>query len=408
MDESLILAPVSPELVSAPAQAAWRDYLAVIDSARAQLLNSRWARSRQFQTQAMYFISLLQQFGFNTYLGPRQAFPTFYQHLMFTPVEHAWGAPCPDFRYHWTAIDGARTYRIWGQRGSTLWLNIQAQRGWYGDENVNIGSWDVDDFTLGPDGSYEIIASATPQRGNWMKLDPTAAYTCVLVRDIWDDWDDARGATIRIECLDARPEDALFHDEAGYCARLGKIAKQTQASVDFFLGTLDAIFDEVGFNRFRLLQTRSGEHAGSPRAAYIHLCYDIRPDEALIVECALPETPYWSLHICDWLQQTTDYRFHHTSLNGRQAHIGPGKIVRLVICAKDPGVRNWLDTCGQLQGIALWRYYLANDPVVPSVRKVPLAELKSRLPPDTPMTTPAERRAMIEWRRRKIGNRFNV
>src|ERR1700722_8243537 len=97
-----LLSLASVPQVSARSQTAWLDYLAVIDSARAKLLNSRWARSREFQTQAMYFISLLQQFGFNTYLGPRQAFPAFYQHLMFTPVEHAWGAPCPDFRYHWT------------------------------------------------------------------------------------------------------------------------------------------------------------------------------------------------------------------------------------------------------------------------------------------------------------------
>jgi hypothetical protein len=403
-----LLSLASVPQVSARSQTAWLDYLAIIDSSRAKLLNSRWARSREFQTQAMYFISLLQQFGFNTYLGPRQAFPAFYQHLMFTPVEHAWGAPCPDFRYHWTAIDGARTYRIWGQRGNTLWLNIQAQRGWYGDENVNIGSWDVDDFTLEADGSYQIIASPTPQRGNWIKLDPTAPYTCLLVRDIWDDWNDPRGATVHIESLAPRPEDSLFHSEAEYCERLTKIARQTQVSVDFFLGTLDAVFDEVGFNRFRLLETRHGEHAGSPRAAYMHLCYDIRPDEALIVECALPETPYWSLHICDWLQQTTDYRFHHTSLNGRQAYVGPDKVARLVISARDPGVRNWLDTCGQLQGIALWRYYLADNPVVPSVRKVPLAEVQSRMPADTPLTTAAERQAIIDWRRRKIGARFNV
>jgi hypothetical protein len=407
MQDTMTLAAV-PDIVSAKAQAAWRDYLAVIDAARAQLLNSRWSRSPGFQTQAMQFISLLQQFGFNTYLGPRPAFPSFYQHLMFTPVEHAWGAPCPDFRYHWTVVDGARTYRIWGRRGNTLWLNIQAQRGWYGDENSNVGSWDVDDFELAADGSFEIIASPNPQPGNWIKLDPTAPYTCMLVRDIWDDWDDPRGATIHIECLDPPPAGGLFHDEDEFCRRLGKIGRQTQVSVDFFLGTLDAIFDEVGFNRFRPLLTRGGEHAGSPSATYIHLCYDIRPDEALIVECALPQTPYWSLHMCDWLQQTTDYRFHHTSLNGRQAHVGPDKVARLVICAQDPGVRNWLDTCGQQQGIALWRYYLADQLIVPTTRKVPLAQLRSHLPADTALTTADQRRALLAWRQRRIGERFNV
>ncbi len=406
MSHTLSLASVPA--VSTQAQSAWLSYLAEIDAARAKLLNSSWAASEGFQTQAMYYVSMLQQFGFNTYLGPRPAFPSFYQHLMFTPVEHAWGSPCPDFRYHWTVIDGARSYRIWGNRGSTLWLNIQAQRGWYGDDNVNIGSWDIDDFELASDGSYELIASPTPRPGNWMRLDPTAPYTCLLVRDIWDDWDNPHGATVYIEPLEPHPEDPLFHTEAEYCERLGKIARQTQVSVDFFLGTLNAIFNEVGFNRFRLLQTRHGEHAGSPKAAYIHLCYDIRPDEALIVECVLPKTPYWSLHMCDWLQQTTDYRFHHTSLNGRQAYVGPDQVARLVISAKDPGVRNWLDTCGQLQGIALWRYYLADNPVLPTVSKVPFAHVQSRLPADTPLITPDQRRTALDWRRRRVGNRFNV
>jgi hypothetical protein len=79
-----------------------------------------------------------------------------------------------------------------------------------------------------------------------------------------------------------------------------------------------------------------------------------------------------------------------------------------VISVQDPGVRNWLDTCGQLQGIALWRYYLADNLVVPSVRKVPIGDVQSRIPADTPLTTPAERQAIIDWRRRKIGARFNV
>ena len=178
---------------------AWQDYLKVIDAARRRALASRWAQTPMNRAQAMYYISMLQAFGFNLYMAPRQAYPTFYSHLIFTPVEYNWGAPSPDFRYHWTAIDGARTYRIWGQRGKTNWLDIQAQRGWWGDaDQSNLGNWDVDGFELGQDGSFEIIASATPHAGNWMKLDPTAHNICLLVRDIWDDWERAEGASIHI------------------------------------------------------------------------------------------------------------------------------------------------------------------------------------------------------------------
>jgi hypothetical protein len=107
---------------STPADRAWSEYLRSIDEARTIALDWRWSKTPAMRCQAMYFISMMQAFGFNTYMGPRAAYPTFFSHLMFTPVEYNWGAPSPDFRYHWTKIDGARRYRIWGRRGQTPWL----------------------------------------------------------------------------------------------------------------------------------------------------------------------------------------------------------------------------------------------------------------------------------------------
>jgi hypothetical protein len=180
--------------------AAWADYQRVIDEARTRAMTSSWASTPQLRAQAAYYISMLQAFGFNLYMAPRQAYPTFFSHTIFTPVEYQWGAPSPDFRYHWTAIDGRRTYRIWGRRGNTRWLDIQAQHGWWGDaDQRNLANWDIDEFELGPDGSFEAIASADPQPGNWMKLDRDSHNICLLVRDVWDDWANADGATIHIE-----------------------------------------------------------------------------------------------------------------------------------------------------------------------------------------------------------------
>jgi hypothetical protein len=389
---------------------AWRAYLGSIDETRRLALASRWAQSPANRAQAMYYISMLQAFGFNLYLAPRQAYPTFYSHLIFTPVEYNWGAPCPDFRYHWTAIDGARSYRIWGRRGRTPWLHIQAQRGWWGDaDQVNLGSWDLDDFKLEPDGSFEIIASSQPHPGNWMPLDPTAHNICLLVRDIWDDWDVAEGGSIHIELIDRSPADTVFLPEEEIGRRLGKIAAQTRFSVEWFLGSMDRILDEAGgYNRFVLQKDSPTNVGGNPKAGYVHMIYDLAPPDALIIECEIPPARYWSLQLADNFFQTTDYRFHQSSLNDRQVRRDADGKARLVLSLTDPGVPNWIDPAGLPQGLAQWRWYLADRFAVPRVTRVPLASVRDHLPPETPQVSRAQRDEQLAWRRREIARRFGV
>ena len=86
---SLQLQTLEHASTSPATEDAWRSYLAAIDEARAFVLNSRWAQTPQARAQALYYIAVMQAFGFNIYMGPRQAYPTFFSHLMFTPVEYA-------------------------------------------------------------------------------------------------------------------------------------------------------------------------------------------------------------------------------------------------------------------------------------------------------------------------------
>jgi hypothetical protein len=399
----------STAAVASGADQAWRDYLQVIDKARSRALASRWAQTPINRAQAMYYISMLQAFGFNLYMAPRQAYPTFFSHLIFTPVEYNWGAPSPDFRYHWTAIDGARTYRIWGQRGHSSWLDIQAQRGWWGDaDQSHLGNWDVDKFALGQDGSFEIIASATMQQGNWMKLDPTAHNTCVLVRDIWDDWE-CEGASIHIELLDRKPTDTVFLHQEEIGHRLGQIAFQTRFSVDWYLASMDRIFANAGgYNRFWLPGPSPTNLGGNPRASYVHMIYDLKPDQALIIETEIPNARYWSLQLADNFYQTVDYRFHQASLNNKQARLDADGKVRVVLSAVDPGVPNWVDPAGLMQGLAMWRWYLSDRFLVPTVTKVSISEVRRNLPADTPRVSAEQRAQQLAWRRREVGRRFGV
>ncbi len=396
-------------MMTTTADQAWKDYQAAIDEARRVALDWKFAQSPQMRTQGMYFISMMQAFGFNTYMAPRTAYPTFFSHLMFTPVEYNWGAPSPDFRYHWTKINGARDYRIWGKRGNTPWLHIQAQKGWWGDaDQINIGSWDVDQFTLDDDGSFEIIASPDQQPGNWMKLDRNAPNTCLLVRDIWDQWEGAEGATIHIEPLEILPEDSLLLSEDDINQRLKGIAYQTRFSLDTWMRMIEEVDDAVGRNRFWLPHEDVSKIGGNPLAAYVKMLYDLKPDDALIIEAEIPDVKHWSLQLADYFYQTTDYRFHQSSINNKQAVVDTDGKVRIVLSIKDPGVPNWVDTSGFPEGYAQWRWYLSDRFPVPETKLVPLASLRDHLPPETPIVTPEERKAALLARRNEVGRRFRV
>ena len=154
-------------------QDAWTYYLSCLDEARARLLSSVWATGPTERAQAQYCIQMLAAFGFNIYCAPRQAYPNFYLQTIFLPFEYGFGLPCPDFHYRWTFLDGARDYRIHGRLGKSRWIEFQAQRGFWGDENQSrLGNWDFDDFEVGADGSFEIIASPRKQEGQLDRTRP--------------------------------------------------------------------------------------------------------------------------------------------------------------------------------------------------------------------------------------------
>jgi len=388
---------------------AWKDYLESIDAARTKALSWKLAQSPEMRTQGMYYVSLMQAFGFNTYMGPRTAFPTFFSHLMFTPVEYSWGAPSPDFRYHWTKIDGSRSYRIWGRRGRTPWLHIQAQKGWWGDaDQRNLGSWDVDKFRLGPDGSFEIVASPDEHPGNWMKLDRDVPNVCLLVRDIWDQWESMEGASIYIEPLDERPGDTLVLTEAEIAERLRGIAYQTHFSLDTWMRMTEEVADAVGYNRFWMPDEVVTRIGGNPLAGYVKCLYDLQPDEALVIECEIPNVKYWSLQLADYFYQTIDYRFHPTSINNHQARLDADGKVRIVLSPQDPGVPNWVATGGFDKAFGQWRWYLSDRFPIPEAKVVKLADVRRFLPAETPAVTPEQRRAEMRSRRREVGRRFGV
>lgn len=399
----------APPGVTGASQQAWEYYLESLDSARAKVLSSPWARGETERAQALYYIQMLSAFGFNIYTAPRQAYPNFYTHTIFSPFEYAFGAPCPDFHYRWTFLDGSRTYRLWGRLGTTRWVELQAQWGFWGDEEQRrLGNWDLEQFQTAADGSFEIIASAQPQPGNWLPLEPDCPNITCLLREALYDWSSERLLEIHIESLGAAPPAPIAHSQGEMDRRLRAVGRLVRFTVDFFLDLSERIVREAGGRNAFYLQPMQSQNnvGGNPRAGYVQMIYDIAPEEALIIETDVPPARFWSLQLADPWWQTSDYSYHHSSLNGHQAHVDSDGKVRMVIAAADPGVPNWLDPVDNLTGVALWRWYLAERHPTPAVRVVPYAKLREYLPPDTPVVSAQQRREVIRQRTQAVRRRF--
>lgn len=398
-----------PAAVPRASQEAWAYYLECLDAARARMLNSPWARDGAGRAQAAHNIHMLAAFGFNVYTAPRQAYPNFYLQTIFLPFESGFGAPCPDFHYRWTFLDGARDYRIHGRVGSSRWTEFQAQRGFWGDEDQKrIGNWDFDDFAIGSDGRFEIIVSPREHAGNWIRLPEDCRNVAMMVRDALYDWQNDRPMELHIEHIGREPQGPVAHSEAEMDRRLRAAGRLARFSVDFFI-ELAATTERGagGRNAFWAVPMHSSDDVGgNPRAGYVQMMYDLAPDEALIIEVEIPKARYWSVHLADPYWQTTDYTHHHSSLNGHQAHVDADGRVRIVVAAQDPGAANWLDPVDQRTGLALWRWYLADAHPLPAVRKVPAARVLEHLPADTRRVTPQQRRETIAARAQSVLSRY--
>jgi hypothetical protein len=141
---------------------------------------------------------------------------------------------------------------------------------------------------------------------------------------------------------------------------------------------------------------------GLPKQAYYDGIHEIDDTEALIIETEIPKScRYWQALVADDRFCTVDWVNRQSSLNDLQARIDSDNKFRAVISRLDPGVPNWLDKADYPWGVIQMRWNHASDYPDPTIKMVPLADVRKYLPSDTPVVSPAER--LEHLRRRREG-----
>ena len=285
------------------------------------------------------------------------------------------GADNPDNYYQSAPISGKYQYQITGRRGSVHYLGFGTQAGNYGATGTleTTGYLDDSQLQLEPDGSFSILVSCEKRAGagNWLPMVPESRT--LVVRQTFLDRENETLANLQIRRIDGphlpRPVNPQQMDRglvaAGRfvvgCARLfnrwaAGFAEQVNQLPRFEAGIAIAA-------------------GGDPNIVYYHGYWELAPDQALVIEVAPPECDYWNFQLNNHWMESLDYRYFKIWVNKHSARLREDGSVRVVVAHRDPGVENWIDTCGHDRGTMCWRWIRAADHPQPRTRVVGIDEL---------------------------------
>ncbi len=353
-----------------PAQ-AWRDFCAKLAQAGEIIVAPDVPSDPLTRAEGFRYLSRLTKLALEQYVEASDPdFPFFYKLSHETAKI---GADNPDNIYWNASIKGTNDYRITGKSGSMFYFSIVANAMRYhidGSAHAT-GSLIKDEIIWGANGEVEIIASSTPQPGNWLKLEPDASV--IIIRQSALDRANERGGDFKIERISgpAVPEPLTAE----------RLATGLATSAQFVSGIASTFANWARLfrehpNRFPSRdQSMFQKGGGAKDIYYAHAYWELAENEAWVIEVTPPDCYYWNFQLDNWWMESLDYRFQQVSVNKHSAKFESDGSVRIICAARDPGVGNWIDTCGHSEGTALLRWAGASVYPLPVTRVVKGEEL---------------------------------
>jgi hypothetical protein len=392
---------------SAELKDAWASYHSTLEEMRLLLeATPRFQQSPPHRAKAYHSLMEMQAMAYNFAVAPRLLHPRIYVNCGWQTDMFTLGQNGQDFLYGVLFVDGRQSYRLTGRMGDISLFLLQTLNGLFGEPGVRAdGNYDWADFKIDTDGRFEVILSATRQEGNWIRLDPQVGYQFIIIRRALADWHGDPGELYleRIGELAQTHYDADEFDEHAIAVRIRRAALFVRYLIkDFCINLYDMYLANAKGrkNVLTLLPGTVTSQVGSPTSNYAMAIFELREDEALILTLdKVPDGVYWSFQIGDVWSRSVNFSSRQSSLNNAEIAVDADGAVRIVVALRDPGVNNWLDTCGRNEGTIVFRNYRAKSAPVPVSQKIAYAQLEALLPKGTRRVTPGERTAALERRR---------
>ena len=349
---------------------AWSEFCALLADAGDVLHRDDLGLDTFDRAEGLRYLARLTQNGLSSFLenpGPR------FPQLRALPEHCGFGLDNPDNVYQSAGINPSFDYRIFGTRGSISYLSFAAQnQNFARRDRITGGAGHLDhtELEVAPDGTFEVIASQGEQPGNWLRLAPDSSM--ILVRQTFADRTREVAADLRIEC--AGVTDAPGPLDPTH------VPDQLLGAAMYAIGASSWFADWVAPWRAEpnRLHFPDPEHhrlvGGDPNIVFQLGYWSLAPDEALVVEATPPRCEYWNFQLGNIWAECLDKR-RPISRNIVTTEYEDDGSFRLVVAHRDPGVANWLDTCGHRHGIMGLRWVRADDHPTATTRVVTLDDL---------------------------------
>lgn len=353
------------------AAVAWREFVASLEAAGARV----FATTQDDQERLEGLTYLAQMTAVSLEMKVAKGDPLEPRFTDWMADYRKFLGDSPDAIYHTAEIAPEHSYEITGDIGDAEYLGFML----YGR---NLNGWNRAAANLSSDtikfdsaGKFKLVLSknrpAEPSV-DWLKLEDDVHM--VMVRQYYHDRSGKNTASFTIRNLDPQP----FIPKT-----VADIAGTFNKAATFFNGTVDGAvaLAEVlvgGANSIDPPKSYNPDFGGVFYPTFDNEYYGswfyLEDDEALIVEGAVPDAPYWSISLQNRWMQSLDYEHYPVTLNDKQIAVANGRY-RVVVSNQKPPSGNWLSTAGHRQGLLSIRYQRSTDSEKPTLKVVKLSKL---------------------------------
>ena len=296
-------------------------------------------------------------------------------------------------------IDGAGSYQIdlrFAENPPQFSIVIEMEPEHHAGLGRNIGALTLQDLLPHCDEERRVTVTAGPTAGGALHLQSEPGRIQIYTRDSQADWDQLP-AEVHVRRLDPpagwkpRTEDEIA----------ATIIADMPAWVRFWRGFKDGF---LGFPEPNKLVGPNGRDGNWGYLAGGR--FALEDDQAVVVTLDPVGSYYTGFQITDPWTIAPDPMLRLASLNKGQVTPNADGTVSYAIALADPGVANWIDTCGLHEGWMLtrWQGMPEGPPIDQMIREVRLMKIEG-IPADIPRIDLAGRRAQIAERARSFAQR---
>jgi hypothetical protein len=371
---------------------AWRELTDGLRELDATFLDGPNAvTGEQSVAEGYRFLATVMGVACDIFLFSDPARPRFVDiNTPFRP-DRAWGGDNTDAYYAFAPLDPARTYRVSGTRGDSVYFSLtvynEPEPGQWSDRVVGVVN--DSDLECDADGRFAFLVGPTRPagyQGPFIELTPDAA--AAVTRDYQVDPHRGRRVDWTIEATD--PATTYRYDDRGTAAALRTVLRWIQQMFAIVPLPVEARTDEMtlghnspsGANTFAApYQVPDANYGWSARdACYSFGQFDLDPGQALVVTHRPPACRFWSLTLWNPYMAGYNNDYARTSINHGTAVPNADGTVTVVIAHDRTDHPNALSTIGHDHGLLAFRWFHAE--VVPEMPAVEVVATS-----DAPRTT---------------------